>query len=348
MLTDISMRQFQMLPREINIEVTQRCNLACPFCHNRNSFANNGVRCTDELLSTEQVNMMIDNAAASGIKRVRFTGGEPMMRTDIYSLAEHALSKGMKTVLNTNGTLIDKTNASTICELFNICLISLPSGKCGVTDAVSGVQGVFRKKLNALECLSKCEQLWCSTLMGKTLDIDDIGPMGVMMNELGVQNWFLLRTNGIPEDKTPVSKDYLHGVINRIKELRDNGKPVPHIGNAVPFCCEDPDLMAEIVDDGAFFCEGRSKLTVNPSGRFVVDYCIDETVGNALTDNHAEVWQCSALKRFRDGSLSPQRCKNCKYYERCLGGSRFAAKIAYGDYTRMDPLADPDSIDENR
>lgn len=347
-MTEISRQQFEMLPREVNIEVTQRCNLSCPFCHNRNSFAGSGRRTQNEILSTEDVKQIIDRTAQAGIQRIRFTGGEPMMRRDIFALAEYAQKKGLRTVLNTNGTLIDKTNAATVSELFNICLISLPSGNAAVTDEMSGVGGAHRKKCRALEAMSGCEQLWCSTLMGRTLDPADIAPLCELMAQLGVMNWFLLRTNGVPADKMPVSTAYLHSVIREIRKLRDAGRQFPHIGNAVPFCVDNPDLMAEIVDDGAFFCEARSKMTVNPNGQFVVDYCINKIVGNALTDDYAAVWQSPELMRFRNGSLSPTRCQKCRYYERCLGGSRFAAKLIYDDYTQMDPLANPDAVQEDR
>ena len=49
-------------------------------------------------MSTEKIKLIIDKIAAAGIERVRFTGGEPLMRKDIFELAEYAKSKGLVTL----------------------------------------------------------------------------------------------------------------------------------------------------------------------------------------------------------------------------------------------------------
>lgn len=81
---------------------TKRCNLRCQHCY---------ARCldgqpADNELTTAEAKMMIDDLAAFGVPVLLFSGGEPMMRPDLYELIDYAVSKGMRAVISTNGTCI--------------------------------------------------------------------------------------------------------------------------------------------------------------------------------------------------------------------------------------------------
>ena len=60
----------------------------------------------DEELTTDQARNLIDGMVRAGFKIMIFSGGEPLMRPDIYELARYATDKGLRVVLGTNGTLI--------------------------------------------------------------------------------------------------------------------------------------------------------------------------------------------------------------------------------------------------
>jgi len=82
--------------------ITDRCNLNCIHCYNRS-----GIGCqTEGELTTAEALDLIDDLAGMGIPLILFTGGEPLMREDIWELAQHAGKKGIKMALSTNGTLI--------------------------------------------------------------------------------------------------------------------------------------------------------------------------------------------------------------------------------------------------
>ena len=78
--------------------LTDRCNLNCIHCYNRS-----GPGCQAEgELSTDEALDLIDDLAGMGIPLVLFTGGEPLMREDIWELARHAREKGIKMAISTN------------------------------------------------------------------------------------------------------------------------------------------------------------------------------------------------------------------------------------------------------
>lgn len=83
--------------------MTEACNLKCVHC-----YANAGCKPADNEIASEQAVKMIDDMAAFGVPTLLFSGGEPLMRKDLFDLGAYAKSRGMRTVISTNGTLIEE------------------------------------------------------------------------------------------------------------------------------------------------------------------------------------------------------------------------------------------------
>ena len=88
---------------------TRSCNLRCVHC-----YIDAQAKKDKDELSAEQAKAMIDDLAAFGAPVLLFSGGEPFMREDLFDLGKYALSKGLRTVISTNGTLITKDAAKKI------------------------------------------------------------------------------------------------------------------------------------------------------------------------------------------------------------------------------------------
>ena len=86
--------------------MTQRCNLKCAHCYAQ-AVTDKG----QDPINTEKAKVLIDDLAASGAPVILFSGGEPTIRQDLPELASYATSKGMRAVISTNGTLIDRNMA---------------------------------------------------------------------------------------------------------------------------------------------------------------------------------------------------------------------------------------------
>lgn len=341
---EIDMTKEYEKPREICIESTTACNCGCDFCYNNNSFAKDGRK--TEFLSTEDIKRIIDIASDAKISRIRFTGGEPLLRKDIFELGAYARERGLQTVLNTNGTLIDKEIGKKVVDIFNICLISFFSMRKEYVDGITNVPGTFERKINALENIQGCEQIWCSTIIGDPHLVEDLFDMSDFMDKYNVYNWFLLRTNPIEANKEPHTFEEMEKLIDRILELKEKKGKVLPIGNPLPFCCYKPKELADIVSTGVLYAEGRTKMVVDPHGQVVVDYCIDTPVGNILEEDVLKLWHSEEIKLIRGDKYLPDLCKKCKIVNKCWGGSRFASKIINGTYGGMDPLARPEKYKE--
>lgn len=91
----------------VRIAITEKCNLRCTYCMPEEGV---DLKSKESILSAEEINRTITVLARMGIKKVRFTGGEPLVRKDIVDLvAGAAAAPGIKTVhLTTNGLLFDR------------------------------------------------------------------------------------------------------------------------------------------------------------------------------------------------------------------------------------------------
>lgn len=344
MLVMIDRNMFESKPKEICVECTTLCNCKCAFCYNQNSFARNKREKME--LSTDQFKILIDRAVEAKIDRIRFTGGEPLFRKDIFELALYAKNKGMKTVLNTNGLLIDKEVGRKVVDLFDICLISFFTCNPQYLEAITRVKGAYQLKLDALENIRGCERIWCSTIIGDPSLADDLEAMAAIMDDYGVHNWFLLRTNPVEQNKLPHTFEEIEKIIDSILMLHKKTGRLVNIGNPIPLCAYKPLDLQHILSDGVLYAEGRSKMVIDPLGNIVIDYCLRDKIGNALSDDLIKCWKSEKLNLIRGNALLPDICKKCKFLDKCCGGSRFASKIVNGEFGQLDPLARPDRYKE--
>ena len=119
--------------------VTRRCNLNCRHCY---AFSETPAATPD--LSTSEGMALIDDLASFGSPVILFSGGEPLIRSDLTDLAEYAVSKGMRAVISTNGTLITGALAAR--------LKSIGLAYIGISlDGLKETHDQFRKQAGAFE-----------------------------------------------------------------------------------------------------------------------------------------------------------------------------------------------------
>ena len=125
---------------------TRRCNLKCVHCYSQSD------DCTYEgEMSTEEGKRLIDSLADFGVPVVLFSGGEPLLRKDLFELVRHASSRGLQAVISTNGTLITPEKAERLKgENLSYVGVSL-DGTEAVNDKFRGVEGAFAKAMDGIE-----------------------------------------------------------------------------------------------------------------------------------------------------------------------------------------------------
>ena len=123
-------------------EVTSKCNLECEHCHARG----NDEASPDQLTTEEGKRLVIDRMAeVADFKSLIFSGGEPLVREDIFELIAHAKSRGFYPIVATNATLITPSVARQLREAGTIGIAA------SIDSTIDAVHDSFRKKTGALK-----------------------------------------------------------------------------------------------------------------------------------------------------------------------------------------------------
>jgi len=86
------------VPIAVTFRATYRCNFACPYCYVS--------KLQEDEMDLAQIRGIIDELAQMGARKLGITGGEPLLRDDIDGILAHARSRGLITVMTTNGSLV--------------------------------------------------------------------------------------------------------------------------------------------------------------------------------------------------------------------------------------------------
>jgi 12,18-didecarboxysiroheme deacetylase len=125
--------------------VTRRCNLRCVHCY---AHAQDQAEANE--LTFAQGQALIDDLAGFGVPVVLFSGGEPLVRKDLPDLAAYAVSKGMRAVISTNGTLITAKMAHTL-KAIGLSYVGISiDGMEAVNDRFRAVPGAYRAALDGI------------------------------------------------------------------------------------------------------------------------------------------------------------------------------------------------------
>lgn len=324
------------LPREVMIEIEARCNLDCEFCFNKNSFAEKG-RDIKNKLSTSIIKKIIDSTAQTKIPIVRFTGGEPLLRKDIWQLAKYAKRKNLETRLNTNGILITSLNiAKEIAQHFDNVLMPIQ-----YSDVLGGDK-VARTKNKAIKYLKQAEVkiLRVGTVATKTV-IKNLDQVHKFVISLPIDKWELYRAIAVPGNPQSFTRTDVKNLIEGLIKIRKATGKIHYLINAIPFCSYDP-IKIQTVAAGAGAVDGHERLAVDPRGFAKPIYYMRENIGDP-TDILA-CWNHSFMKKMRNLEFVPRECKKCVYLERCRGGCRFSAYTVNGSFKAPDPLMSAQNI----
>ncbi len=138
-------------PKIIAWEITRSCNLACAHCR-----AEAHCKPYDGELSLEECKSLIDDIAAITDPILILTGGEPLMRGDIWEIIDYARARGCHPVIGTNGTLIDDDMARKIAEHgISKVSVSLDFPSEEGQDAFRGQEGAFKQTIEGMRNLRK-------------------------------------------------------------------------------------------------------------------------------------------------------------------------------------------------
>jgi radical SAM protein with 4Fe4S-binding SPASM domain len=305
-------------------EMTGSCNLNCIHCH-----AFGGEASYDELTKEEGM-ALIDQIAALGIRTFVFTGGEPLLREDLFELIAYARSKGFTVFIATNGTLITNEVAK-LLRAFNVgVVIGLDGINPETHDSIRGVAGAYESVMEGIEnCVAENLYLHLN-IVASTRNFDEIEQIIDYGNSIGVYSYFIY--NFVPCGRGEAIRDYALGSddFNALLDLllrkqRDvqailipvaapeywayalqrrglhNKRLLQFLGNFVGGCLAD-----------------KGMVYIKPNGDVWACPFLPVPVGNVRKEKVDGIWNALQTFRFEHNENACDRCE----YARVCGGCK--------------------------
>ena len=335
----------------------RRCNLTCKHCYSISAdtdFPNE--------LTTDQVFEVMDDLKRFGVPVLILSGGEPLLRPDIFEIAHRAKAMGFYTALSTNGTLIDDSNIERIAEVgFDYLGISI--------DGIRETHDRFRRKAGAfdasLAALRRCRELGIKVGLRFTMTQDNAAELPQLlqlMDDEGIDKFYFSHLNYAGRGNKN-RKDDTHFQTTRwaMELLFQRAMADLRAGRHTEFVTGNNDAdgvfllhwirkhhpdRAEHIEAKLRQWGGNSSgvniANIDNQGRVHPDTMWwHYDLGNVKERPFSEIWQDTSDPLMAGLKQSPRpvkgRCAGCRHLAICNGNTRVRAMQLTGDPWAEDP-----------
>ena len=330
--------------------ITNACNLFCKHCYSSANIHR------DNEVSVEKIEEQIPFLKKAGVKVVIISGGEPLIREDIFEIAEIFNRNGFITTLSTNGLLIDEKNIDKIKESFSYVGISI-DGDEETHDRFRGMKGAFKKSLNSIRL------------------VRDAGiKVGIRFTLTSATEKSLPFIFELAE-REKIPKVYISHLVysgrgrflNQIDKSRYIevvkfiiSKAFEYVENNIPIDIVSGNNEADAVILYEFFKErfpeksevmyknllrwggnqaGVRIFDIDYMGNVKPDTYFPYILGNIYEKNFYDIVSSNSfIEKLKEHPRKIKgKCERCEYIKICNGNSRSRAYAVYGDYFAEDP-----------
>lgn len=350
----------------ISWNLTQRCNLHCAHCY---MSASAQAETSGELSTAECQRIMDEIALINPEVFLILTGGEPLIRKDIFDLASYASDKGFTVVLGTNGVLLREAEARRMRQSgIQGASISLDSVEAQRHDTFRRLPGAWKGAVRATKILTAEGLDFSIHTSITTWNVDEMPAMIDLARQLGarVLNFFFLVRTGRGEELEDITPAQYERLLTAIAQAQGVHRTAPDSSVSGAYRHEDPwsvptgrsgdmvirakcaphlrrilyefDPQSPLLQNyaqgscpaGKYYCR------ITPTGEVTPCPYMPVSAGNLRSMSFADIWQqAKPLRDLRDPQLGG-RCGACEFSRIC-GGCRCRAYATYGDYLAEDP-----------
>jgi AdoMet-dependent heme synthase len=361
-MSDAPAKKSRLLPATLRMvawEVTRSCNLACAHCRAssvRGPYAGE--------LDTAACLRLLDEIAAFSRPVIILTGGEPLLRPDIWEIAAYGDGKGLRMVMATNGTLVtEETAKNMLAAGIRRVSVSLDGPDAASHDRFRRVPGAFAGALAGIEAMQRAGmefQINTTITRDNLAHIKEIHDLALKIGaaahhifllvptgrarELAEQEisaeeyeqtleWFYERSLACPIQLKATCAPHYHRIFHQRgggefdpEKLKSGaaGKPVGATGHPL-------HAMTRGCLGGVSFCFISHTGQVQPCGYLELD------CGQIKKTGFQDIWdQSSIFQDLRNPGLYKGKCGECEFIRVC-GGCRARAYEKTGDYLAEEP-----------
>lgn len=337
---------------------TRQCNLNCVHCYSQSS----SKTVPRNELSTAEAKTLFDDLAAFGSPVVLFSGGEPLMRPDIFELLEYAVSKGLRAVLSTNGTLITPKAAQKL-KAVKVSYVGISlDGMETINDAFRATPGAFQRALAGIRaCQAEGIKVGLRFTINKRNIVDLEKIFGLLEEEEIPRICFYHlvyagRGSQLMDEALPLetTRAVVDKILDLTLDLHRRGKPKEVL--TVDNHCDGPYIYLRMRREQHPRTEDVYQLLQynggNSSGIGIGCVSWDGavhpdqfwrhyTLGNVRQRPFSQIWTDLSdplLAKLKDRKPHLQgRCAQCQWLNMCNGNFRVRSEAATGNVWACDP-----------
>ncbi len=298
----------------------------------------------EELTTKEGFRLIDEIATVNPETMLILTGGEPLLRSDIFELSKYASGKGLMVVLGTNGNLVNDDVAQELkrCGVSGVG-ISLDSTNTDIHDSFRGVKGTWNETIKGIEaCKKHGLDFQIQTTVTRN-NYTEIPQLIEYAKSLGARvfNLFFLVCTGRGEKITDITENQYEEILLYLAKIQHEFRPGAMIIRArcAPIyrriLYQNNPESPLLKTDASGCLAGTHYCRITPEGDVTPCPYMPVSIGNVKTGSFVDIWEKSEhFKRFREPSLNG-KCGICEFRLIC-GGCRARAYASSGDYMDED------------
>jgi 12,18-didecarboxysiroheme deacetylase len=338
--------------------VTARCNLACAHCYAAVGAAGN----TREL-DTREALALLDDLAAFQCPVVLFSGGEPLLRPDLPELVAHAVRRGLRAVVSSNGTLLDDAAANRLKAAGTTYVGISIDGRAEVHDRFRGAQGAFDRTLSGIRA---CRAAGLKVGLRHTITAATAGDIPFLFELMEAESipricfYHLVSTGraaaaAVRDLDGVETRRVVDQIIDHTADLASRGRHTEVL--TVDNHCDGPYLYLRMQREGQDAAAARVLELLrmnggNSTGQGIASIGWDGAVypdqfwrsqqlGNIRDRPFSAIWSdpgSELLNELRDKARHVTgRCRTCRFLDVCGGNFRARAEAITGQRWGVDP-----------
>lgn len=338
-----------LAPLVIQLELTEDCFNTCLHCYNYWRHEKENL-VPSASLSINQINLIMDELERYNVFEIVVTGGEPFLNKEgLFQILDRIEEKKFLSV-TINSTLLNMTQSdvdrlSTYSRLQGL-LTSIMGPNHDIHNSIAGNAESFQQTINGINMLRKKNIPISVNMVVSKLNNLYIRETAKLCKDMGIKTFNATRATAPLNcvDFTSYSlgpiefKDYL-------SSLADSGYmyDIPIGALTVYPLCGVKNVYEYFMTFGKKCSAGVTVAVISARGEMRACTHIQESVGNIFSENLLALWD--KMDSWRDGTLLPVICKNCKALAICGGGCRADAQATYKSLSANDPLISEKDVD---
>jgi radical SAM protein with 4Fe4S-binding SPASM domain len=341
----------EFVPKWIAWEITRRCNLSCVHCRSSSDL----VAESHPDFSYEQATSVLDDIASYASPVVVLSGGEPLLRDDVFDIARYGTDKGLRMCLATNGTLVTEETCAKLKQAeIKMVSLSIDGASAETHDNFRNQEGAFKGAMEAIRLFNKHKIPFLVNSSFTLRNRHEIPEIYKLVKGLGASAWymFMIVPTGrgedimeelIPEDIYDEILEWHYEVEKQEDELLMRPTCAPHYYRTVRQKAKEEGSKFQrrnlkFSTGGSKGClAGQLICLIDVDGEVLPCSYFPKSAGNIFNLGLKKIWENSELfLSLRDFKSYKDNCGKCEYLQVC-GGCRARAYAVTGDYLAQEP-----------